>query len=644
MICFWFGGRPRGTLYSVYTFLEDTLGCRWWTSSESYIPKQSPVVIGALNIRYTPQFYYRETFYTDVYQHPDFAVKLKDNGHHDKLSPALGGNIKIIGFVHTFDQLIPAKTYMKDHPEWFSLINGKRYGGQYHGQLCCCNQGLRKALTDKVLQRLRTTDNPRIISVSQNDNINYCRCPACQALIKKEGSASAPLLSLVNHVAEAVEKEFPHVWIDTLAYKYSCKPPKTLRPRHNVIIRLCSIGCDFSRPFTDQKNITFQRDIMVWSDVSKQLLVWNYAANFSNYLLPHPTIQSLGLNMRFLAAHKVRGVFEQGSYGSILGDMVHLRAWVTGHLLWNPQLDADHLIDTFLRGYYGKAAPFIKRYLTRIQNAAEHSGKKFHFLTPDYSWLTPQVEALAQQDWDQAEAAVKDNPILSGRVRRDRLPVTVVGLEQRRAKRLSLAVAGKPLPPDPEALQQVRELIELGKQYHEIDFREGYKFSGYAQNLLRAFSPVSGKLPQGAVDLSSYFQICRIGGWGDFVKDPSASYQPVACITRSGPWVLQCPLPDELEKVPAWHCYAAVRCNTPDKRGKVGTIGIYNKKQSKTIMRKHLMAEMLSGSSYHVVDLGIHPLDHKMYFWATLDKPKASLFIDSIYALPIYSQKNNSKQ
>jgi len=30
------GGRPRGTLYSVYTFLEDVVGVRWWTSTERH--------------------------------------------------------------------------------------------------------------------------------------------------------------------------------------------------------------------------------------------------------------------------------------------------------------------------------------------------------------------------------------------------------------------------------------------------------------------------------------------------------------------------------------------------------------------------------------------------------------------------------
>src|SRR5206468_2271269 len=29
------GGRPRGTIYAVNTFLEDVVGVRWWTSDES---------------------------------------------------------------------------------------------------------------------------------------------------------------------------------------------------------------------------------------------------------------------------------------------------------------------------------------------------------------------------------------------------------------------------------------------------------------------------------------------------------------------------------------------------------------------------------------------------------------------------------
>ncbi|MBM3501841.1 MAG: hypothetical protein FJX74_24570, partial [Armatimonadetes bacterium] len=34
------GGRPRGTLYAVYTFLEDVVGIRWWTAGERFIPQR----------------------------------------------------------------------------------------------------------------------------------------------------------------------------------------------------------------------------------------------------------------------------------------------------------------------------------------------------------------------------------------------------------------------------------------------------------------------------------------------------------------------------------------------------------------------------------------------------------------------------
>jgi hypothetical protein len=34
------GGWPRGTLYAVYTFLEDEVGCRWWSSKVSTIPRR----------------------------------------------------------------------------------------------------------------------------------------------------------------------------------------------------------------------------------------------------------------------------------------------------------------------------------------------------------------------------------------------------------------------------------------------------------------------------------------------------------------------------------------------------------------------------------------------------------------------------
>lgn len=47
--------------------------------------------------------------------------------------------------------------------------------------------------------------------------------------------------------------------IDTLAYQYTRPAPKKTVPRSNVIIRLCSIECNFALPFSDPSNAPFQK-------------------------------------------------------------------------------------------------------------------------------------------------------------------------------------------------------------------------------------------------------------------------------------------------------------------------------------------------------------------------------------------------
>ncbi len=115
------GGHPRGTLYAVYTFLEDHLGCRWWSSTESTISKKPTLKVGKLDVRYVPVLEYREPFWFDAFD-GNWAVRNKSNGNRPLLDEKRGGKHSYQGFVHTFYPLIPPKTYFKEHPEWFSEI------------------------------------------------------------------------------------------------------------------------------------------------------------------------------------------------------------------------------------------------------------------------------------------------------------------------------------------------------------------------------------------------------------------------------------------------------------------------------------------------------------------------------------------
>ena len=67
-------------------------------------------------------------------------------------------------------------------------------------------------------------------------------------------------LVLVNAVAEAVAKKYPHVTVDTLAYLETSRPPKHIRPRANVAIRLCNdrVGA-WTHPFTPAEKCAIAR-------------------------------------------------------------------------------------------------------------------------------------------------------------------------------------------------------------------------------------------------------------------------------------------------------------------------------------------------------------------------------------------------
>ena len=103
------------------------------------------------------------------------------------------------------------------------------------GQLCWSNTSLIEHITENVKQFLRSSPNATIISVSQNDNHNYCQSPAEMQIIEAEGSPMGPLLRAVNRVADSILPEFPHVAVDTLAYQYTRPAPNTTVPRSNVM-------------------------------------------------------------------------------------------------------------------------------------------------------------------------------------------------------------------------------------------------------------------------------------------------------------------------------------------------------------------------------------------------------------------------
>lgn len=421
-------GKKRGGQYGVYELLERFAGCRWYASWHSVIPRQDVLAVPAeLDELQKPAFLMREPFWYDMFSTMQ-ALHNKCNGNRMDLSEAEnGGKIRFGGglFVHTANRLVPPGEFFDKHPEYFSEIKGKRV--RDHSQLCLTNPDVLKIVKERMLAHIRKDPTGTLYSFSQNDWRNYCECANCKALAKKTGTQSGVMIWFVNQVAEAVEKEFPHALIETLAYQYTREPPSGIRPRHNVVPRLCTIECDFSRPIgesTLETNQKFLKDISGWAAMTDKMYIWDYTTNFPNYVGPFPNFYALQGNIKLFRDCHVIGIMEQGAYQGYHGDFAELKGWVLAKLLWNPDLDIKVLLDDFMKGYYGPAAPFVRQYFDELHALATAPEMRVIIWdSMNSKYLPAEFLVRAEELWMKAEAAVADSPRYLYNVRKGALSV-----------------------------------------------------------------------------------------------------------------------------------------------------------------------------------------------------------------------------
>ena len=430
---FIYGGRAHGTMYGVFAFLENELGVHWYTSEFTKIPRLRQFVLKALNHTERPVLKYRLDYFCQ-------AVKDKAWMAHNLLNASPGasdsqyGPFSAIRGVHTFATLIPPSAYYNRHPEYFGIHKGQRSDKT---QLCLSNEEMCDELIKNLRKVMREKPGYWCYDVSQNDNNIPCECERCAALVKKYGGQSGALLWFVNKVAAEIKKTNPEVYISTLAYHYTRQAPTSdIRPADNVVVRLCNIECCQAHPLDEcEENKKFLQDMADWKRIAKNITVWDYTTGFRHYLIPFPNFDVLARNYQYFSRSNVIGILELGSWNAPWSEFSELKSWLIAKLLWNPRQDTDSLATLFINDYYGKAAPYIKKYYDLCRRQVT---RDTHF-TPSIEWDTKLYNDRFLTDASKllkkAVAASRDDGTLR---RTNRLAAQVYYLKLRRQTARSL--------------------------------------------------------------------------------------------------------------------------------------------------------------------------------------------------------------
>ncbi len=412
-----YGSHGKSTLYGVYHFLENYLGCRKYTAALKYIPKQRSIILPAISDLQNPLLSFREVYYPDQYDE-EFRDWHKLHTLEDKFG--LWG--------HSYYKLLPSSQYFKVHPEYYALVDGERSDSQ----LCLSNPAVLDIVTQNLKKLIIEQPEQMTWSVSQNDGFGYCTCTHCAEIDNKYGGPQGSVLNFANQVAA----KFPDKTILTLSYLYSARPPVNLKPAENVSVMVSSINTDRAKPIsTNPRTELFRNDLKGWSDITKSLMIWDYVVQFTNYQSPFPNIHHLQDNMKFFAENNVSGVFIQGTEGS-RGEFSALKTYLLAKATWAPKADLKDHFEDFIKAYYGEAGQHIKEYIEGLNKELARSNRLLDIYGDPVkewnSWLSPENIEKYSDILDEASKKAEDKPQYSKNVEAERLALDYAVIQQAR--------------------------------------------------------------------------------------------------------------------------------------------------------------------------------------------------------------------
>ncbi|MBQ4104617.1 MAG: DUF4838 domain-containing protein [Clostridia bacterium] len=376
------GAESRGTLYGVYTFLEDYLGVRWFTPTLEVVPENKDIIIDAkINRLVEPSFIIRRN--DSIGTNDAYRARTKMNVSFWEEATDYGGALTYVLWDVTLDKLVP-DDLITEHPDYFATT---AEGTKTRDHVCLSNpEVLEVAVKNARKAILENETNAKYIHIGQKDNTNYCRCENCEALYEKYGSVSAPTILFTNAFADALDDEFPDFMFTFYAYNETDKPPKdlSLKCNKNVAPVLCGLhkACrshplpecgaqdgneTFYNLFGDNEPVIAE-DFKNWVKVADTTYIYDYTINFINTAQFFSNFETMQSTMQYMHDIGITGyIYNCGD--THIAAFNELRNYLLCKLQWDVNCDVEYHMMDFIKAYYGEAAaPYIKEILD-IQTA-----------------------------------------------------------------------------------------------------------------------------------------------------------------------------------------------------------------------------------------------------------------------------------
>jgi len=442
---FLFGKGEYGNLDAVYSFLQNQVGCRWYTAfGDMNIPRHDTFQLDSFDYKQGFAFQIRglmNWFYTirptsDLFFYRNFQNQLiQQNSTIPGMKPVYN---EIQPMVHTSFKYIPPQEFFTSNPEYFTMDeNGNRVQDR---QLCFSNHELRKKLTERAESKLKESGGKGIVSIDANDIAgSLCCCPNCKNLMKKYASPGGPIFDYLIELCKNLKSKYPEAFVKTLAYhnEQTLVPPAGIdKLPPNLIITFAPIEGNMLASLSHSSNTGTYNYLKKWCAISNHVWVWYYPNPYSsNQSVPPPPIGNLERIAEDIKMFKEAGVegtyFEHDSGVPLSANFSDLQSWLMLKLFQNPNQDMLLLVNEFTDFYYGTAAIHMCQYITELESCrkdllASSTLWSFNPSIGQYTYFTPKNMAKWTELFDSMEILTKNSPEQQFHVRLARMGLDAI--------------------------------------------------------------------------------------------------------------------------------------------------------------------------------------------------------------------------
>ncbi|CAA6691985.1 MULTISPECIES: DUF4838 domain-containing protein [unclassified Lentimonas] len=352
----------RGLLNGVYALCSELLGARWYWAGDLGFE-----LVGSARATF-PEGLWREE---PAFVQRTFYPVDGDFGRRNRL-------VRLYSFNHALAKVFSAELYERE-PEVFSEVYGRRRepkgSAGMDAQPDFSEPRAVELAAEAALAAFEKNPEARSFSLSINDNVLFDDSEATQQLVepvnyfRTRPNYTDLVFGFMNAVAERVFEE-GGAWttpsgqpryLTALAYYWTEQSPSfQIHPR--VMPVLTSDRAQWHDP---EYRAGDKALIKRWADSgAERIATWDYYFG-SPYIYPRQFNEWIAESLAFMSQNGVTVFFSQlpSSWGLDGG-----KAWLASELLWNPEQDADVLLDEYYTNFFGAAAAPIRGFYERAES------------------------------------------------------------------------------------------------------------------------------------------------------------------------------------------------------------------------------------------------------------------------------------